>query len=249
MNKKIVKTSILISLVATAWGLSSIFSHSKDMTSFTQNHELLTIHPSNQWHGNSVDKDGKFCNLEYPFNPTFGMAWRILTEGNPQKENKKQDTFKLPIETDTSFLENNEDVIIWLGHATFFIRINGVSVITDPAFFDAGLAKRKCPLPFNVNLLHKVDYILISHDHRDHLDKKSLQLLYKNNRRTEILSGLKMDEWFNDMIENPKVQTAGWYQQYKTDTAKIKIFFMPARHWSKRSLWDTNKHLWGSFHN
>jgi L-ascorbate metabolism protein UlaG (beta-lactamase superfamily) len=63
----------------------------------------------------------------------------------------------------------------------------------------------------------------------------------------KILSGLNMDDWYNKMLKKPIVEMAGWYQQFTTDTNKIEIYFMPARHWSRRGLTDTNKHLWGSF--
>jgi L-ascorbate metabolism protein UlaG (beta-lactamase superfamily) len=49
------------------------------------------------------------------------------------------------------------------------------------------------------------------------------------------------------MLSKPKVQTAGWYQQFNTDSQMVKISFLPARHWSRRGLSDTNRHLWGSF--
>lgn len=56
-----------------------------------------------------------------------------------------------------------------------------------------------------------------------------------------------MDEWFNKMLVSPKTQLAAWYQQYHTDTTKVKIYFLPARHWSSINLTDANQHLWGSF--
>lgn len=246
MKKKMWISSIIIFL-SIGFCTMQNYNQSDDTLSFINNPKLQTILSENQWQGTGIDKDGKFSNLEHPFNPTFSMAWQMMTEGNPQREIKNQDTFNLPVVNDSSFLENSENVIVWLGHATFFIRLNGISIITDPVFNNASLTKRKSPLPFDVNLLKDIDYILISHDHRDHLDKKSLQLIVRNNPQAEILSGLKMDEWFNKMLDSPKMQLAGWYQQYNTDTSKIKIYFLPARHWSSRNLFDTNKHLWGSF--
>jgi L-ascorbate metabolism protein UlaG (beta-lactamase superfamily) len=90
---------------------------------------------------------------------------------------------------------------------------------------------------------------LISHDHRDHLDKKSLKFLFNREDKPTILTGLEMDKWLNSNFKNDKYscQTAGWYQQYQTNLKDINIFFLPARHWSKRDLFDTNKRLWGSF--
>src|SRR5690606_41675019 len=89
--------------------------------------------------------------------------------------------------------------------------------------------------------------VLISHDHRDHLDKKSLRLIIENNPTAEILSGLRLEECFNKILVSPKTQLAGWYQQYHTDTTKVKIYFLPARHWSSRNLTDANQHPRGIF--
>jgi L-ascorbate metabolism protein UlaG (beta-lactamase superfamily) len=226
---------------------SIIYAQNDSVKSYSTNPHLKTILSADQWKGNPIDKHNRFMNVGQQFKPTIGKGMKFLIGKNPQKEYKKNESFHLPVIKDTSFLNNHNDVIVWLGHASFFIRINGINILTDPIFFKSGNTKRKSPMPFDPNLLRSIDYILISHDHNDHLDKQSMQLIYQNNNRPEILSGLRMDKWMHKMLKDPKVQTAGWYQQYKTDTSEIKIYFMPARHWSKRHLWDTNKHLWGSF--
>ena len=226
----------------------SLYAQKQPLHSYTSNPTLKSLKSKELWAGNPLDKDGRFINREFPFWPEAKELWKWQRETNPQKEQKKNDTFKLKVETDTSFLSHKNNVIVWLGHASFFIRINGVSMITDPVFYNASaVVKRKSALPFDVNLIKGLDYILISHDHRDHLDEKSLNLVYTNNPGVKILSGLNMDDWFNKMLKKPNVETAGWYQQFSTDTSKIEIYFMPARHWSRRGLTDTNKHLWGSF--
>jgi L-ascorbate metabolism protein UlaG (beta-lactamase superfamily) len=219
------------------------------INNYTSNPNLNTIIDSTKWKGNPLDEKGLFMNHEFPFYPKFSEVWKWQRETNPQKVFKKKDTFQLALlQNDTSFLQNKNDVIVWLGHATFFIRINGISLITDPVFGNPStFLKRKVAMPFNPEIIKGLDFVLLSHDHRDHLDEKSIQLIYKNNPNAPILTGLKMDEWLNKMLNKPQVQTAGWYQQFITDNTQIKIYFMPARHWSKRGLTDTNKHLWGSF--
>lgn len=219
------------------------------VTNFTTNNKLKTIVDSSKWKGNPLDEKGLFMNHEFPFYPKFSELWKWQRETNPLKEFKKKDTFQLALlQNDTSFLHTKNDVIVWLGHATFFIRVNGISMITDPVFGSPGtFLKRKVAMPFDPAIIKGLDYILLSHDHRDHLDEKSIQLIHKNNPTAIILTGLKMEEWLNKMLNKPKYQAAGWYQQYNTDNTAIKIYFMPARHWSRRGLSDTNKHLWGSF--
>ena len=224
--------------------------HSIQNTDFTfiKNDALKTLSPDAHWQGNRIDSEGRFSNVNNEsFIPSIAMVWRMMKGGNPQKKFKKKDKFKIPTITDLSFLENKNDVIIWFGHASFFIRINGIALVIDPVFRGLPFIKRKSDLPFDMNLIKDLDYILISHDHRDHLDDKSLQLIYKNSPNATLLTGLKMEEWLNKILPNPTIQTAGWFQQYNTDQDKVKIYFMPARHWSRRNIKDINKHLWGGF--
>lgn len=231
--------------------LTALFTNAQTMniSKYISNPNLKTIKDSSLWKGNPLDEKGLFTNHEFPFVPLFNDVWKWQRETNPQKNDKKNDSFQLAIlKNDTSFLKTNNDVIVWLGHATFFIRINGVSMITDPVFGNpSAFLKRKVPMPFDPKMIKNLDYVLLSHDHRDHLDVKSINMVHANNPTAPILTGLKMDEWLNKMLKKPSCQMAGWYQQYETDTNKIKIYFMPARHWSRRGLTDTNKHLWGSF--
>lgn len=219
-------------------------------TGFTyiQNPNLKTLAPHADFKGNRIDKEGRFSNVNNEsFIPSISMVWRMMKGGNPQKKFKKTDNFKVPTIKDLSFLENQNDVIIWFGHASFFIRINGISMVIDPVFRGFPFIKRKSDLPFDMNLIKDLDYILISHDHRDHLDDKSLQLIYQNSPKATVLSGLKMEEWINKILPTANLQTAGWFQQYNTDESKVKIYFVPSRHWSRRNITDVNKHLWGGF--
>jgi L-ascorbate metabolism protein UlaG (beta-lactamase superfamily) len=56
-----------------------------------------------------------------------------------------------------------------------------------------------------------------------------------------------MDNILRQWNVKNELQTAGWYQKYNTTHTQVEVFFLPARHWSRRGLTDTNKRLWGSF--
>src|SRR5688572_28128419 len=94
------------------------------------------------WQGNPLDASSRFTNLEYPFLPKYRDVVKWMFSKNPQRVEKKQDTFRLTHIHDTSFLQHQDDLIIWLGHATFFIRLNGVSLLLDPVFYNVPLVKR-----------------------------------------------------------------------------------------------------------
>jgi L-ascorbate metabolism protein UlaG (beta-lactamase superfamily) len=132
-----------------------------------------------------------------------------------------------------------------LGHSSFLIHINGVRLISDPCFFNLLSKKRKVALPCSINDLKPIHYLLISHDHRDHFDTKSVEILVENNPEMEALISLGGSRLFKQ-FKNIKKQEAGWYQEYHL-TDELRVVFLPAKHWGRRGSNDFNKTLWGSF--
>jgi L-ascorbate metabolism protein UlaG (beta-lactamase superfamily) len=108
------------------------------------------------------------------------------------------------------------------------------------------MLKRRTPMPIDPNLLKGIDYVLLSHGHFDHCDKKSLRLLQQLNPNMEVLTGLNMQSLLHSFDKNIRLQEAGWYQQYRMNDG-FTITYMPAKHWYNRTNLDKNKRLWGSF--
>ena len=215
---------------------------------YTSNPDLKTILPKNRWQGTPLDAKGNFVNHEFPFTPHFSDVSKWQRQTNPQKAEKKSSTWRLQPSRNQDWLTDNQDCIVWLGHSTFFFRLNGVTLLTDPVFESPSiLMKRYVDFPLDPTLLQGLDFVLLSHDHRDHLDKSSLQLLAKQNPNVKYLTGLKMETLVQQFTGSKHIQTAGWYQQYEIGDAPIEIYFLPARHWSRRGLFDTNQRLWGAF--
>jgi len=198
----------------------------------------------NGWKGNVLINNA-FYNDAIVENPPFIDVFKWKFQKNPQKKQKEEDTFNLQSSTLES-IPKATDNIIWLGHSSFLITINGITIITDPCLFDIPMIKRKVPIPCKIEVLKNIDYVLISHDHRDHFDKKSIAVLWENNPKMEVLTGLNMSNLFKKYKLNTKIQEAGWYQEYKLHE-DIRILFLPAKHWGRRGLLDYNKNLWGSF--
>lgn len=198
------------------------------------------------WQGNPVDSNGRFVNLEFPFLSRYQDVFKWMFTRNPQKEEKEKDAFRLQVINDSTFLKNERDCIIWLGHASFFIRLKGISLLIDPVFCDVPLVKRYTPHAFSASFFKNLDYLLISHDHRDHCEDKSIRIITRNNPDAEILTGLNMESLLRPWSGKVPIRTAGWYQQYQTKD-DVSIYYLPARHWSKRGLRDENYRLWGAF--
>ena len=92
------------------------------------------------------------------------------------------------------------------------------------------------------NILPKIDLFLLTHNHYDHLSTRTIQRFpYKN---AKVATALKLGKYFTKNCFS-NVSEMDWYEEIKVND--LKITFLPAVHWSKRSLWDTNKTLWGSF--
>jgi N-acyl-phosphatidylethanolamine-hydrolysing phospholipase D len=139
-----------------------------------------------------------------------------------------------------------EDFIAWVGHATFLIKLGDVTIITDPVF-----SKNAGPLSFGpdrftepalqINEIPKTDIFLLTHNHYDHLDISTVKKFpFKDSK---VLVPLKLSKYFKQYKD---VNEMDWYDEIKINN-DLKITFLPAVHWSKRSLTDANKTLWGNF--
>jgi L-ascorbate metabolism protein UlaG (beta-lactamase superfamily) len=211
------------------------------MTKHIINPALPIIKPD--WEGN-VMIGSHFCNLNKKehYNIIDILKWKLLP--NPQRAEKKADKFRVDTIPNTVFTKPGQDKIVWLGHNCFFIRLGGVSFLTDPNFYKMKLKRRLASMPCNSTDLTNIDYLLLSHNHRDHLDKKSVKELAKVNPSMKALLPLRLGNFAGKYVRN--FQDAGWYQQYEV-TGDVKVFLLPAMHWSRRGLFDNTKTLWGSY--
>ena len=142
---------------------------------------------------------------------------------------------------------SKQDYIVWIGHATFIIKLGNTTIITDPVF-----EKNMGPLIFGpkrivdpaINLIEipEIDLFLLTHNHYDHLSTRTINRF--PFKKSKVLAPLKLGKYFTrNGFKN--VTEMDWYDEINFND--LKITFVPAVHWSKRSLWDTNKTLWGSF--
>ena len=246
---KFIKIAALIFVVLVGVLIAVIFWSERDeavIKEYARNESLPTIKAG--WQGTPVDEKGRFVNAEFPFLPKVSDILKWQLGAKPQKQEKQADTARLEIKDPTEFLSSEADGILWFGHASFLIRLNGVNILLDPVFGEPSFITRLVSPQSPLEKLRKVDYVLVSHDHRDHCDEMTIEQLTRKFPDAKLLVGLRMDKLLNDW-KSPatEIQTAGWYQQFSLPTDKIKISFLPVRHWSRRALFDTNARLWGGF--
>jgi L-ascorbate metabolism protein UlaG (beta-lactamase superfamily) len=141
--------------------------------------------------------------------------------------------------------------VTWVGHATVLLRVGGLNVLTDPQFSEraspltfAGPKRVVPPVPA-LHELPRIDVVVVSHNHYDHLDLASVAKLAEQpggSPRYFVPLGLK--DWFARRgIEN--VEELDWWESRRF--GGLEIHFVPVQHWSKRSLTDENQTLWGGW--
>ncbi|MBN8545182.1 MAG: MBL fold metallo-hydrolase [Ignavibacteria bacterium] len=200
------------------------------------------------WKGTPVDESGRFQNHEFPADQDFNSFFLWQAWGNPEAEAKKKDTFRMKTVDATQFLKSKEEGVVLVGHASFLIRIGGKTILTDPVLTaPTAFHIRYSPLPFKTEDLRGIDYIFLSHDHRDHMDEESLKLIYKQNPDVTILTGLRTTPLLLEWLPGVKVMEAGWYQEYSLGLKDLSVIFLPSRHWSQRGPFDRNLRLWGAY--
>lgn len=135
----------------------------------------------------------------------------------------------------------------FINHATFLIQLPGLNVLTDPVFSDRltpiGGPKRARPpgIPFDV--LPSIDVVLVSHNHYDHLNVESLQMI---DAKFHPLFLVPLgDEVLLKKAGIQNVKAMDWWEEVRVKD--VRFIFAPAQHWSARQLWDKNECLWGSW--
>lgn len=157
-----------------------------------------------------------------------------------------------PLEkNDPAFLKQNrtQPTLTWIGHASFLLQIKGLNILTDPQLseraspFSFAGPSRKNPPGLNFNDLPLIDAVIISHNHYDHLDQKTVERLaeIQKGKGPRFFVPLGLKAWFEDLGIKDVVEMDWWdHVQYKDWT----FHSVPLQHFSGRGLFDRDKTLW-----
>lgn len=252
MRKWLIRLAVVLLVVISAFLLFLVnnANDSQTLSGHIKNDELPVIKEG--WLGNTVDQKGRFINDEFPFLPKTYSIFKWQLSENIFESEKLNDPYKLNVRDPQPFLESDEDGILWLGHASFYIRLNGIGILTDPIFGKPSFFDRLVEVPSQLEHIRQVDYVLLSHDHRDHMDEASLRSIARKFPNAAFLAGLRSEDFLDEWTTpgNPRM-TAGWYQEFPTPRAvigdSVRIYFHPVRHWSQRFVLDVNWRLWGAY--
>ena len=182
--------------------------------------------------------------------PSFNWSFKIFNE------EKKKLNINIPpdhVINKKEVLENlkkykNKDYVAWIGHATFLIKLGNTTIITDPVF-----EKNMGPLIFgpkryvdpaiSLKEIPEVNLFLLTHNHYDHQDMRTITRF--PFKKSKVLLPLKLGKYFTRNGYRD-VNEMDWYDEIEIND-ELKVTLLPAVHWSKRGLNDTNKTLWGNF--
>ena len=149
-----------------------------------------------------------------------------------------------------NFLKPSKDLkTIWFGHSSFLLNMDWIIILVDPVFSGAAapvkfLVRRFQAPALSLEELPEIDYVLISHDHYDHLDMDSIKFFRDKNTQfiTPLGVGAHLEGWG---IEPKRIIEKDWWEE--TSLEKIKFIATPAQHFSGRGLFDRNCTLWASW--
>lgn len=155
----------------------------------------------------------------------------------------------LPIKTDIKNLDRNENVLIWFGHSSYLIQQEAKRMLVDPVFYNASPVSFVNKAFNGVNIykpgdMPDIDYLIISHDHWDHLDYRTVTELKPRVRK--VICPLGVGEHFEFWgYDKDKIIELDWYEDTDLDSG-FHVYCLPARHFSGRGL-SPNQTLWASF--
>lgn len=197
-------------------------------------------------------KNGKFQNLSTTPTLAEGHSWlKVLYLAYIKNKPRQYPTDTIPsVKTDLLNLPADKDVLVWFGHSSYFIQIDGKRILVDPVF--SGNAS---PVPgtaksfngtdvYTVADVPEIDYLFISHDHYDHLDYETTIALRDKTRK--VICGLGVGSHFEHWgYDSSKIIEGDWNDKLELDTGFI-AFVETARHFSGRGF-SKNNTLWASY--
>eukprot|EP00833_Pecoramyces_ruminatium_P013705 jgi/Orpsp1_1/1187737/evm.model.d7180000059800.1 len=213
----------------------------------------------------------------------FRVATRKSFKKLPEENFVKVD---VDLDAINNYSENEKDIALqltWLGHSAVLLQVNDFNILFDPL-----LSFRASPFNFighyryrskgfkSFNQLPKIDLLVISHNHYDHLDKRAIKkmLKVKKNKNVHVFCPLGLKKWFITRLNlsSSQITECDWWDDYeiskknennssvdpssveeekkeniKSEEKSLKISCVPAQHSSRRSLFDGNKTLWSGW--
>ncbi len=194
-------------------------------------------------------RDGKFVNLLFTPVMTHGISFRKILKDHINRPKSVYPSSPIPsVITNLKELYSETPAIVWFGHSSYLIHCKGTNILVDPVF--SGSASpvngmiRAYPgsNEYKAEDMPPIDFLIITHNHYDHLDKKTLAQLMPQTKTIYVPLGVGKDI---PGIENQSITEMNWWET-ETPLPYIQLTSTPSRHFSGRGL-KRNGSLWSSF--
>jgi L-ascorbate metabolism protein UlaG (beta-lactamase superfamily) len=197
-------------------------------------------------------RDGQFQNLSYTPQLADGATYfGVIKKFFFTKKVSNKPSRPLPsVKTDLKNLSPDENVVVWFGHSSYFIQVDGKKILVDPVFSGAA-----SPVVFTTRSylgsdiytpddFPEIDWLFLSHDHWDHLDYNTVSRLKSKVKMviTGLGTGAHLERWGFDA---EKIIEKDWNETIKLDS-RFTVYTTTARHFSGRGF-KRNQALWMAF--
>ena len=196
-------------------------------------------------------KEGAFQNLvETPMSTPEGGYWKILTGFFSKPANTVPIDTIPSIRTNLRELPSDSPSLVWFGHSSYLLHIQGKNILVDPVF--SGHASPVWFMggsfpgtdTYQPDDFPELDIVILSHDHYDHLDYKTILKLKDKTKHfyTAVGVGAHLEHWG---ISAEKITELYWWESTQIDSS-TSLTATPARHFSGRKF-SRGKSLWTSY--
>lgn len=237
----------LVLLAAVLFGGGYGYMHTAKFGAFPEGARLQKIEASPNY------RDGEFRNLEPIPTSTSnkgGVIKGLFRALTAEKDRPRPEKPIPSVKTNLACLDRYEDLVIWLGHSSFYMQLAGHAILIDPVFSD-----NAAPVPFaneafqgtNVYTpddMPGIDVLLITHDHWDHLDYPTVMKL--KGKIAKVVCPLGVGAHFERWGFEPSTILELDWNEYLNLKNDLRIHALPARHYSGRTL-TRNKSLWAAY--
>jgi len=188
---------------------------------------------------------GKFSHLATrPMPGVSGiLRWRLVEPFKGNKPPKDLTSGPTSRPHDKEILATRDASLVWLGHASFLLTLGGKRMLIDPVLADrVGLIERMSAPGIPLAELPPIDVVLVTHNHRDHLDPWTIRRLGPNPTYVVPQGNASL---ISSLNKATKIIELEWWESTKFEALDITL--VPSRHWSMHWPWDRDEALWGGY--
>lgn len=188
----------------------------------------------------------KETNMDMDFKAIWSLLKDYARGDSTRKPSKDVSTLAFD-----DFNQESLPKLMWFGHSAFLLQMNGKNILIDPMLSEVpspygflGQPRYSKSLPTEIEALPQIDFVIISHDHYDHLDYESIKLLKAKTKQFLVPSGVgvHLKRW---KIDESSIQEMYWWEEIELEG--FKFVFTPSRHFSGRGMFNRFETLWGGW--